>query len=189
MEAATLPIRGQQRFRSNLECGQGMRRSSSLAGAISHARRLVSSKPEASESKASTHMYNCRRARFGAPVTWPHIGGNEDSTLLHRRIHIANLNGYVHVALNKVAARRRARKSQALAKKLPRTHRTTQLPRYRRESRGARLYRAHLSEKYGETSSGVTSGHMYTSSWRDQLHPGSRLMVGAFPRMACNLQP
>ena len=25
-------------------------------------------------------------------------------------------------------------------------------------SRGARLYRAHLSEKYGETSSGVTSG-------------------------------
>ena len=62
LEAATLPIRGQQRFRSNLECGQGMRRSSSLAGAISHARRLVSSKPEASESKASTHMYNCRRA-------------------------------------------------------------------------------------------------------------------------------
>ena len=30
--------------------------------AISHARRLVSSKPEASESQASTHMYNCRRA-------------------------------------------------------------------------------------------------------------------------------
>ena len=34
--------------------------------AISHARRLVSSKPEASESQASTHMYNCRRARFGS---------------------------------------------------------------------------------------------------------------------------
>ena len=29
---------------------------------------LVSSKPEASESQASTHMYNCRRARFGAPA-------------------------------------------------------------------------------------------------------------------------
>ena len=34
--------------------------------AISHARRLVSSRIEPAQSSCSTHMYNCRRARFGA---------------------------------------------------------------------------------------------------------------------------
>ena len=35
---------------------------------IGNGELLVSSNPEASESQASTHMYNCRRARFGAPA-------------------------------------------------------------------------------------------------------------------------
>ena len=33
---------------------------------IGNGELLVSSNPEASESQASTHMYNCRRARFGS---------------------------------------------------------------------------------------------------------------------------
>ena len=66
LEAATLPIRGQEEKSAFGAHRSRMRRSSSLAGAISHARRLVSSNPEASESQASTHMYNCRRARFGS---------------------------------------------------------------------------------------------------------------------------